>query len=345
MPHLISIISDQAVPNLLFIRQFARKDSEYFFVTTMDMEDRQATDHLMAALRLPKQKCHRILIDANDALLIFDQLKAFPFPNDADYLVNITGGNKLMSQMVFQHFMDYKSSMLYAPINSLDYQQLYPVIKSIPKDPTFKTSLDDYLRAYGFLAKSSLVYYEGNPKPENLMRQVIHQGHPAKVEAIMKPSRPADKRYLGGEWFELFCYKYFKEAFDLEVSQIACGVGVKRADSRTTFVHDNEFDLMFVHQNDLYVFECKVYTVGRVNMKKISQPMFKLASLSQNFGLKCKKFLAVLGEISQDPKSGQQLENLKRNLGISKILDMESFSGNPGKEILLEYKGFKINQL
>lgn len=349
MINLLSIISDQAVPNLLFIRQFQEPDSEYFFVITKEMEDKQAFEHLIAALKIPLKKCHKVLIDANDALLIFEQLKAFPFPKDAEYLVNITGGNKLMSQMVFQHFLDYDTTMYYAPIGSDQYQMLYPEVGQIPKSQGIKTTLDDYLRAYGFLAESSLDYYEGGISPKAMMQQVIQKGHPGKVKAIMKGThkeyKEADKKYLMGEWFELFCFDYFKKAFALEDSQIGCSVGIKRADSNTPFDHDNEFDLMFVHQNDLYVFECKVYPTGTTKMDRISKPMFKLASLSQNFGLKCKKYLAVLGQFSSDPKSAQQLENLRQNLGIHKILDIGAFSRHSGKDILREDFDFKINEL
>lgn len=349
MPHLVSIISDQAVPNLLFIRQFQGPDSEYFFVTTQKMEENKVTDHVMAALKLPEKKCHKVRIDANDALLIFDQLKAFPFPKSAKYLVNITGGNKLMSQMVFQHFLDYQSKMYYAPIDSDQYQVLYPEVAQVPKSKSIKTALDDYLRAYGYVTLSTLEYYKGRPAPYALMQQVIQKKHPGKVSAITNAwdgvYSGTDKTYLRGEWFELYCYDFFKKAFDLNDSQIACSAKIKRVDSITSSENDNEFDVMFVYQNDLYVFECKVFHTRTIRMEKISKPMFKLASLSQNFGLKCKKYLAVLGQFSTDSKSSQQLENLRQNLGIRKILDIEAFARHSGRDILREDYDFKINEL
>lgn len=349
MSHLVSIISDQAVPNLLFIRQFATEDSEYFFVTTQKMEDQQSTDNLIKALKLPKKKCHKILIDANDAILINQDLNGFRFPKETEYLVNITGGNKLMSQMVFSHFQQLNAKMYYAPIDSDYYQQVYPTIEKVKKEKNIKTSLDDYLRAYGYVAKSSLEYYEGNPSPQSLLHKVIKLGHPGKVDSIKKSIQKhyneADRKYLSGEWFELYCYQFFKEAFDLDESQIACSVGIKRADSNTSFEHDNEFDVMFVYQSDLYVFECKVYPSGKLKMGLISNPMFKLASLTQNFGLKCKKYLAVIGEFPTDPKSSQQLDNIKQNLGIAKVLDIAAFSNYSGKDILRDDNEFKISQL
>lgn len=351
MPHLVSIVSDQAVPNLLFIRQFRQSDSEFYFVSSQEMEEKNATKNLIASLKIPADRCHTIQIDANSALRIFEQLKAFPFPKEASYLVNVTGGNKLMSQMVFQHFLNFESRMYYAPIDSVSYEQLYPEVKSIPKNIDVKTSLKDYLCAYGYSIESSLSYYEGKPSPQSLLNKVLKAGHPGKVDEIFRASdqeyKDANRSYLMGEWFELYCYSFFKQAFQLKDNQIACSVEIKRNDNHSPHGHDNEFDLMFVHQNDLYVFECKVYWTGTTKTDKLSQPMFKLASLSQskNFGLKCKKYLAVLGQAPVDQKSIQQTENLRQTLGITKILDIEAFGKYSGKDILREDKEFKINQL
>lgn len=351
MTHLVCIISDQAVPNLLFIRQFAQPDSEFFFVSSKEMEEKNSTKNLIASLRLNPAKCHTIVIDANEALKIFDQLKSFPFSKNSQYLVNVTGGNKLMSQMVFQHFLDFKSKMYYAPIDSKDYQQLYPEIKSIPKNTEVKTSLQDYLKAYGFVIQSSLNYYEENPSPQTLMDKILKTKHPGKVkeisEALDDENSKESKSYLSGEWFELYCYNFFKTAFQLRENQIACSVKIKRFDSESLQENDNEFDLMFVHQNDLYVMECKVYKADKIRAEKFTSPMYKLASLSQskNFGLKSKKYLAVLCNMPKDPKAISQIENAVQTLGISKILDIEAFATYTGRDILRVDQQFKIEQL
>lgn len=351
MPHLVCIISDQAVPNLLFIRQFGQPSSEFFFISSQEMEERKATQNLIAALKLPHEKCHTLVIDANDALKIFEQLKGFSFPKETNYLINLTGGNKLMSQMVFQHFMDYPSRMYYAPIDSPNYQQLYPEVKSIPKNTEVKTSLQDYLMAYGFVIQSSLKYYEMNPSPQTLMGKIFKTQHPGKVkelrEALKEENSKELKSYLSGEWFELYCYNFFKKAFQLKENQIACSVKIKRHDSESQQENDNEFDLMFVHQNDLYVMECKVYTVDKVSTEKFTGPMYKLASLSQskNFGLKSKKYLAVLCNMPIDPKAKSQIDNAAQTLGINKIIDIEAFSTYSGKDILRVDHQFKLEQL
>lgn len=349
MPHLVCIISDQAVPNLHFIKQFQQPDSFYLFVITQEMEEKSVTRNLMESLRLDTKKCRKILIDANDASLIQNQLKEEKFSKDEDYLINITGGNKLMSQMVFQHFQEYQSRMFYAPIGSSSYQQLFPEVKQIVKDPEIAISLSEYLEAYGFLIEKSLAYHEGIPKPGVLMKKLLEEGHPSRVPVIARASKQEykdpDKNYLMGTWFELYCYKVFKEAFDLDESQIACNVGIRRKDSTSPYEHDNEFDLMFVFQNDLYVMECKVYPSENLKTDKVSIPMFKLASLTKNFGLKCKKYLAILGDITQDPQARTQLENLQVNLGVEKILEIDDFKNYSGRELISNHLSQKLDLL
>lgn len=345
MPHLLSIISDQAVPNLLFIKQFQTEGSEYFFVTTKEMEEKQATDHLMAALKLPESKCHKIIIDANDALLIFQQLKEFPFPTKGEFLINITGGNKLMSQMVFTHFMDYSSKMFYSPIDSDQYQQLYPEVLSIPKNLDIILSLEQYLYAYGFEITGDVPYFKGNPKPTVLFKKVLEAGGAGKVPEISKTNNPEykkpDKGYLQGAWFEHYCYQFFKRIFRLNDSQIACSVGLKKIGSPTSNEHDNEFDLMFIYQNDLYVFECKVYTSSKYSKEKFQIPMFKLASLTQKFGLKCKKYLTVLADLPDLEETSDQLDQLRSNLGIDKLITLSEFKNAQDAQILMPKKIIK----
>ncbi|TFV94470.1 DUF1887 family protein [Algoriphagus kandeliae] len=338
MPHLVCIISDQAVPNLLFIRQFSQPDSEFFFVTTQKMEDRDATDHLIQALHLPHDKCYKIIIDANNAKQIDQQLKAFPFPKESSFLVNITGGNKLMSQMVFTHFQGYDSSMFYSPIDSDQYQQVYPEVINIQKDQSIKLTLDEYLFAYGYEITGELPYFKGNPKPTTLFKKVVESGGASHVAEIVRASsqdyKEEDKNYLQGNWFEFYCYQFFKRIFRLGDAQIGCSVGLKKIGSQTVNQHDNEFDLMFIYQNDLYVFECKVYSSPNYKKEKFQAPMYKLASLTQKFGLKCKKYLAILAELPEQEDTRDQLGQLRANLGIDKLITLEDFKNHQGIEIL-----------
>jgi len=345
--YLLSIISEQALPTLHFIKQFGEPDSFFLFVSTVEMEENNATQHIMQALKLPIRQCKTIIIDANDAAQAKDNLMKAKLPIVGKYLVNLTGGNKLMSQMVFQHLQSYDSAMYYAPIQSDRYQQLYPEIISIPKDPEIKISLVQYLHSYGYEITGDMPYYKGTPKPTSLFKKVIDAGGAANVPEIKRSISPDykenDKGYLSGDWFEFYCYQFFKRIFCLSESQIGCSVGLKKIGSSTINEHDNEFDLMFIFQNDLYVFECKVYSSKNYNKEKYQIPMYKLASLTHQFGLKCKKFLAVLAELPESPENLTQLEQLRSNLGIDKLISIEDFKNYIDRDILVSKESSKLN--
>lgn len=302
------------------------------------MEEKQTTINLKAALSLPENRCHTVIIDANDALLVFEQLNTYAFPKDRQYLINLTGGNKLMSQMVFQHFMDFDSRMYYAPINTSNYQQLYPEVLSISKDSEIKLTLNEYLYAYGFEVMSEVPFFEGNPKPSVLFQKVLNAKEAGKVVEIAKTYDPEykepDRNYLQGNWFEFYCYQFFKQLFQLDDTQIASSVGLKKIGSPVIYEHDNEFDLMFVLNNDLYVFECKVYKNSTYKKEKFQVPMYKLASLTQRFGLKCKKYLAVLASLPEKSEMEEQLDHLRSNLGIDKLITLEDFRKYKNAKIL-----------
>jgi hypothetical protein len=118
MPQLLSIISDQALPTLHFIKQFQAPDSFFLFVSTVEMEGKNATNYIMEALDLPASQCRTSIIDANDAAKAKHELTKANFSKSDQYLINLTGGNKLMSQMVFQHLQSFDSAMYYSPIAS-----------------------------------------------------------------------------------------------------------------------------------------------------------------------------------------------------------------------------------
>ncbi|PZX48285.1 Card1-like endonuclease domain-containing protein [Algoriphagus chordae] len=346
---LLSIISKQALPTLHFIKQFREPDSLFIFISTIEMEDTQATQYIIEALSLPLDKCRTVIIDANDAAQAKEDLAKAKFAKQGKYLINLTGGNKLMSQMVFQQLQFFDADMFYAPIGSSTYQQLYPEIKQIPKKTSISISLKEYLEAYGFEMSISEDLIQYQPSPKKLFQRVLKTGHPAKVAEIATATdqeyKELDKNYLMGTWFEWYLYDHFKQTLKLAPSQIAFNVGIKRKDNPSLLDKDNEFDVMFIYQNDLYVFECKVYPSGKLKTNRISQPLFKLSSLTQNFGLQCKKYFAYLGEFTEDSQAKDQLDILRHNLGVVKILEIEHFRKESGKDLLRNDEAYKIDQL
>jgi len=69
---------------------------------------------------------------------------------DAEFVVNLTGGTKIMSIAAYEFFKDYSSKMIYVPIPKNEF--IVPFPKKRPGKPVkldLRLSVIDYLTAYG----------------------------------------------------------------------------------------------------------------------------------------------------------------------------------------------------
>lgn len=86
--------------------------------------------------------------------------------------------------------------------------------------------------------------------------------------------------YLIGGWFEEWAYTHIREKLQLPDTAIQFGVKVSRPNAEGVAV-DNECDVMFTHNNTLYIVECK----AGVNSKPLFEgAAYKLATLRSEFG-------------------------------------------------------------
>ncbi|HPM47864.1 MAG TPA: DUF1887 family CARF protein [bacterium] len=145
---LISIVSDQTIPNVLFIKDFKEMD-EYVFLSTEKMEQQNQTEKIIKSSGLDKTKCHIEKIHESDIDEIKKVLTNIPLSQDAEFIVNITGGTKIMSLAVYDFFSKFKNSVIfYMPIGENGYQKIFPETENL-KAINFKVSLQNYLSAYG----------------------------------------------------------------------------------------------------------------------------------------------------------------------------------------------------
>lgn len=72
---------------------------------------------------------------------------------DAEFVVNLTGGTKIMSIAAYEFFKDYSSKMIYVPIPKNEF--IVPFPKKRPGEPVkldLRLSVIEYLTAYGLMA-------------------------------------------------------------------------------------------------------------------------------------------------------------------------------------------------
>jgi len=148
---LVSLVSDQTIPNILAVHHF--KPDELLFISTREMEKKKKVSAILMALnKLHLEYKNDSIIVQEDSILdchkkIDEWIKG---KKDAEFVVNLTGGTKIMSIAAYEFFKDYSSKMIYIPIAKNEF--IVPFPKKRPGDPVkldLRLSVIEYLTAYG----------------------------------------------------------------------------------------------------------------------------------------------------------------------------------------------------
>lgn len=318
---LVSIVSTQTIPNVLFIND-AKDVDQYLFICTDAVVGE--LENIKKAAALPDNQCRLVKVKPYDIKYIHEQLDQLKLRKKDIYEVNVTGGTKLMSLGVFQYFTSFNAKIFYLPIRANAMQEIHPKVgKEVPL--LYHIGIKEYLLSYGFewyqssknshlnlnnevytnqffLAHTNIMSgkehnlikslrksffdkkekYIETAKIKNLSLFLNQFRFPSKVKGQLQAF---EKIYLTGGWFEEYVYHILKTALQLPDEQIACGVTIKLDGIR------NEFDVMFTYKNELFVIECKT---GLSNFDHFAQAVYKLSALDEKLGVKVKSYLITL---------------------------------------------------
>lgn len=150
---LVSLISDQTIPNILAIEHF--KPDELLFVTTEEMERKNKVPAIMSTLdRLGLKYADRsskITVQEDSILDCHRKMDSWiQEREDAEFIINLTCGTKIMSIAAYEFFKDYSSRMIYIPVPKNGF--IVPFPKKSPRKPIdldLRVSVIQYLTAYG----------------------------------------------------------------------------------------------------------------------------------------------------------------------------------------------------
>lgn len=326
---LISITSYQTIPNVLFIKEVKDVD-KYVFIITNQMK--QQYENIVKAVRIKRQS-ESILVDAFSLKDIKKELQQYSFLEDDEYIINVTGGTKVMSLGVYQFFSQMKNvKMYYLPIkDNTYYQEVFPRIGT-ENILNYRVGVREYLMSYGIdiLNLNNLIPDSKIPTHNyfNLYKnnirfnynQAINKifnyqkdknnggGHITTViqEFITKikfqPQNPNyltydEARYLFSEWFEDFAFYVFQSQLNLSNEHIKRGVQVNLKRSSTP----NELDIVFIHNNICHLVECKLGLKGdgrshQAIKRFFEKTAYKLGALKEQFGLTVKPYLFTLDD-------------------------------------------------
>ncbi|GAA4829447.1 Card1-like endonuclease domain-containing protein [Algivirga pacifica] len=338
----ILLISDQSLPNLLFIKEW--KADAYIFITTEAMEKKQKSVHLIKGARLAESNVHKIVVDGDDTSLILQALSQEfeAYTENIYFQINLTGGTKMMSLATYAFFSSNENcEFWYKPAT----QDLWTSVNKAFDDRNIKyqCTLWEYLTIYGLemvekgepiwnSQKAWQVYHE--------FKKVGFDKHNySHIKDAHTKGSAENRSYYGGGWFEDLMYYVMQEELSLGDDYLAYNVKLHKVGKESDADYDNEFDIMFMNNNRLFVIEGKA-TLPFKNPDKVAEAaLYKLAALKSYFGLFASTCLVSLGQFSNK----KNIERRSRLLGLKEPLDNTKI-GNKGHMIkkLMEFAGIKI---
>lgn len=119
---VVSLISEQTIPNILFIREMKKKyssnDLKFLFLSTDKMEKKRIVEDIEKVACI-KSFVSPVLLEPENKTKSYEKLEENENQFQADeIIVNITGGTKMMTLAVYEFFKRKKAQIYYLPIGA-----------------------------------------------------------------------------------------------------------------------------------------------------------------------------------------------------------------------------------
>ena len=319
---LVSLISEQTIQNLLLMKKWPDVD-RHIFISTELMENRQKSAWLIQAAGLPPEKVDVVTIEEDSLDDIEHELRRLKFDDDDHFLVNATGGTKIMSISVYLFFSHKSSEIFYINIAKNSYRKIFPEVKRKENELDVRLGLQEYLTTYGIeitnidkinkLIKPATYtpqFYSFFNRLTDFDQKIINDLRLWRNRK--KRSLPIDQMdglatfldraqfplddpgvlskheidYITGAWFEEYIYTVIKEFLKLKESEIGTGVSILLDNV------ENELDILFTYRHALYIIECKTGIFDSSAGRNIlNDTLYKQYSLGSDFGLRVKPYI------------------------------------------------------
>lgn len=334
---LVSLVGNETIPNVQFIKQ--QKVDSYLFVTTEQMEYKGISDWIIDATGIEHQEIKKIIVDPFDYDSIIHSIKS-NIDNDTFYIVNLTGGTKLMSLSISDFFKTLNAELFYLT-GECKFVCLYPQIKKSIKNIDKKLTLEEYLKAYGFKINSKsepfvplkvtqqifnyflnsfsketdilplqLLFFNRGKNISNLSdftELVLFLNRIGYTPVSDNVLNKKETKYLTGDWFEEYLYFQIKQLESSSISDIGTGWVIEKNGV------NNEFDILYLYNDNLRLIECKTSIWLDVDEKKsiINDSIYKADSLKNKLGLFANVSIVTLSDLT----------SLKLKSNIERALD------------------------
>ena len=175
---ILSLVSEQTLPNVLFIKAHPQADV-FWFVETAKTKKQLKGAAVRQACQLPEDKSFTTEVEADS--FKFNLPESWKLNDDDTMLINLTCGTKMMSLSVYEYFKERNNTrFFYIPVDNSE-------ARNIITGETFKlpeVDVNTYLTAHGFTCLHGKSNKQQKKLSYTLFEQVIHAGSANKVEAI-----------------------------------------------------------------------------------------------------------------------------------------------------------------
>jgi len=319
---LVSLMSAQTLPNFMLIKDTRFQDvDEYLFINTDFTIKKGIFSNILNALGFLKGDYENIVVKEDSRKDIYEKIDHKNLDHSAKYLINCTGGTKLMSLWTLEYFQTKMKDIeaYYLTFPKPTYQRIFPYGKEEVFTLSHEISLLDYLLCYGVEVDQ---FVEDVLPPMHTPEELIKLEY-EDYKATIRSIRNIDdygRYYRHNQWFEQYIYEKIKEELNVPDNQIDFNVKFKHSDAEV----ENEFDVMFIYRNKLHVVEAKV---GGFIPKSKGKGLFyssayKLVAVKRNFGLFIQGYIFTIEQL-RNKNTNQWITSYKKrtdSLNI-KLLD------------------------
>jgi len=319
---LISLVSEQVIPNILFIKEFRTDIDKFLFISTNFMEKKKKVFSIKQSLQLKNEQCKTIVVDGDSIDDIIEKMGKEDFEN-VEIIINATGGTKIMFHSIYSYFSKLKSCKIYyLPLGKSNFQELYPNNKNVIEVEQ-ELNLQEYFVAHNCFIRpkqedidfdidiikklKNFMLSDNNPKfiakffnevgiiiGEKTILEIYNQ---AGIKKNIPDFTVVSKfcKQIGVEkiteqfrnliiyqWLEYYTYLMVKKELLLEDDQIMMGLEFSSNENSS---EKNELDVAFIYKNKLHIIECKTGLKGNDNKSKIPEIVYKLQAIRSNFGI------------------------------------------------------------
>ncbi|MFA7589485.1 MAG: DUF1887 family CARF protein [Acholeplasmataceae bacterium] len=313
---LVTLLSDQTIPNVQFIKEKQNEETVFLFVSTSKMEEKGVGKWIQKVCNISAEKLITKIVDEFSLSDIETKLNELNYNDYGRVFVNVTGGTKIMSIQVTDFFKAKENADIYY-ITGKDCWHFFPESKRYSAPLKDNIGLTEYVESCGFEMKEgslSGISFEYTQKfllsfleisdNERTILKKLRKWRQKKIKSFKinelgglsdflckvefptsddyKTISKSEVEYLTGDWFEEYIYFCMKKENMVSDENLKTGIHLIKCTDKKNI--ENEFDIIFLWKTKFYAIECKTSILSdKGNI--INETIYKSTALQKNLGL------------------------------------------------------------